>query len=165
MVSINLAARDIESKETVLMILNRLRNLKHPENFIFEIVESDEFQDFDTLMAFIKDVRQFGVKIAIDDFGAGFSNLIEIAKIAPDYIKIDGEITRNFLSDDCYKSIMLTVCYLASRLNVDLIAEYVENMDIQKKIQELNIAFTQGYCYSPPIPYEQIDDFCCQFNS
>lgn len=164
MVSINLTATDIESKEIKLLILNRLRELKHPEHFIFEIVESDEFKDFDMLMTFIKNVRDFGVKIAIDDFGAGYSNLIEIAKIAPDFIKIDGEITRNFMSDDSYKSIMLTVCYLASRLKVDLIAEYVENMAIQKKIVELNIAYTQGYCYSQPLPYDKIDDFCKSFN-
>lgn len=165
MVSINLTAFDISSEEMKGMIYDHLRTLKHPENFIFEIVESEEFRDFNILMDFIKTVRQYGAKIAIDDFGAGYSNLIELAKIAPDFIKIDGEITRNFATDERYKCIMLTIRYLATRLNIEVIAEYVESGDIQQKIRDLGIDYTQGYYFAKPMPYEQIDSFCENFNN
>ena len=99
LLSINLSAIDINSDMVTNMIYDRLASMEKPEHFIFEILESDAFDDLNTLSNFINRLRDFNVLIAIDDFGSGYSNLIEIVKLRPDLIKIDGEIIKHLLND------------------------------------------------------------------
>ena len=54
----------------------------------FEILESEKIRDFNEMVNFLNEIRKFGVKIAIDDFGAGFSNFTAILRVNPDFIKI-----------------------------------------------------------------------------
>lgn len=93
-VSINLSAYDINSKFVRDYIMNCLKTGDPSLNkrIIFEILESEDFEEYDLLKQFIADVRSYGVKIAIDDYGSGYSNMLELVELKPDFIKIDGEI-------------------------------------------------------------------------
>ena len=92
--------------------------------------------------------------IAIDDFGSGFSNLQHLLSIHSDYLKIDGSIVKecnvNPASEGLVK--MISGWYRASGQNAKLIAEYVENEAIQKKLLEYGIDYSQGYLFSKPAP-------------
>lgn len=153
-VSINLSVQDIYSDETKLLIYTQLTKTKTPQNIIFEIVESEEIHKDHILEDFITKIRAYGAKIAIDDFGSGYSNLLKLVKLNADYIKIDGEIIRNMLQDETCRKILDTILFLSHQTNTELIAEFVENDRIQKEIEHLGIRFSQGYHFSKPKPYD-----------
>ncbi|MBQ8708201.1 MAG: EAL domain-containing protein [Succinivibrionaceae bacterium] len=158
-VSINLSAIDINSEMVTNMIYMRLKTLKNPNHFIFEILESDAFEDLNLLSDFIRNLREYNVMIAIDDFGAGYSNLLEIVKLKPDIIKIDGEIIKHLLHDEVNRNIMDVIIYMADRFSVDLVAEYAESKELQDFLKEKGIRYSQGYYFSKPLPYDQIDAY------
>jgi EAL domain-containing protein (putative c-di-GMP-specific phosphodiesterase class I) len=163
-VSINLSAYDINSSRIRNMIYARLERMGNASNIIFEVLESEEFRDFEVLTHFIDKVRRYGVQIAIDDFGAGFSNLLEIAKIAPNFIKIDGQIVREVIDSEMHRKIMETILEMAKSFDIELIAEYVETAALQKYAYEKGVRYSQGFFFSTPIPYNEIDRFAAKYN-
>lgn len=91
-----------------------------------------------------------GGKIAIDDFGSGFSNIVNIFKIKSDYIKIDGEIVRNIKNDIFALEFLEMIAGWAKKHGKEIIAEFIENSEIQSLIEKNNIGFSQGYLFSKP---------------
>ncbi|MGN0677641.1 MAG: EAL domain-containing protein, partial [Ruminococcus sp.] len=100
--------------------------------------------------AFTDAIINAGGQIAIDDFGSGFSNLIYLFRINAQYIKIDGEIIKNICSDEYALEIMGIISQWAKKHNKSVIAEFVENEDIQKLVSDHGIKYSQGYYYSKP---------------
>jgi EAL domain-containing protein (putative c-di-GMP-specific phosphodiesterase class I) len=163
-VSINLSAYDINSSRIRNMIYDRLEHMDRADHFIFEVLESEEFRDFEVLTHFIERVRRYGVQIAIDDFGAGFSNLLEIAKISPNFIKIDGQIVREVVESEIHRKIMDAILHLADSFGIELIAEYVETAALQAYTKNKGVRYSQGYYFSPPIPFNALDEFISRYN-
>lgn len=156
-VSLNLSAYDINSpsvQETIFKNLDTINN----ENFIFELLEDECFRNIEMLNDFIKNVKEYNIKIAIDDFGTGYSNFMEIARISPDFIKIDGSIIKNIDSDDINKKVLNNIVFLGKQLEAQLIAEFVENESIQNVLNDLQVDFSQGYYFAKPEPFENIKD-------
>jgi EAL domain-containing protein (putative c-di-GMP-specific phosphodiesterase class I) len=153
-VSINVSIRDIKNQEIVEMIYEFLSTAKYPEHFVFEILETEDIDDYDLLMAFVNKIHTLGAQIAIDDFGSGFSNLQHIARIHTDYLKIDGSIVRNCCVDEeCENLIALIADWkkLCKR-KFRIIAEFVENEEIQAMLMKYGIDYSQGYLFSKPAP-------------
>ncbi len=155
-VSINFSAYDINSQYFQNAIFEKLDSIENKGNITFEILEDENFRSMEMLQIFIKRARDHNVKIAIDDFGTGYSNFMEIAKISPDFIKIDGAIIKNVDIDIMNYKVLSTIVFLGKQLNAKLIAEFVENETTQKIIENLDIHFSQGYYFSKPEPYEKI---------
>ena len=86
-VSFNFSAYDINSEEMQSIIFELLEEIGDASNFILEILEDEQFKDLDKLSHFIEKLRLHGIKVAIDDFGSGYSNFLEIMEIKPDFIK------------------------------------------------------------------------------
>lgn len=155
-VNINVSAHDIASTNFRRVMCERLSSFPRPSNITFEIVEDEPFKDMKALHEFIAEVREYGAKIAIDDFGAGYSNLLEIMKIRPDYLKIDGQIIRDLHKNYENEVIVEMTSNLGRKLSIDLVAEYVENADIQSMVEKYGIERSQGYYFSKPQPFGQI---------
>lgn len=154
--SVNISAHDINSKffrENIYSILSA-RKTKHM--FILELLEDEAFRDMAILKDFIKNISDFNVKIAIDDFGSGFSNLFQIGEVNPSFIKIDGNIIKNIAGSNINRSIIMAVKMLADQLGAQIVAEYVENIEIQKCILDLGVDYSQGYYFAEPVPIEDI---------
>ena len=153
-VSINLGLRDIKNREMVDYIFDYLSTVPHPENFVFEILENEDINDYDTMVAFVDKIHDLGAQISIDDFGAGFSNLQHIANIHTDYLKIDGSIVRNCVNDEqCANLVALVAGWKKlSNKKFRIIAEFVENQAIQDILLKYGIDFSQGYLFSKPCP-------------
>lgn len=149
-VSINLNVRDVYDRDMLKTIFYYLKKADHPENFVFELVESEEVTDYQYMKAFVTRVHKAGAKIAIDDFGSGFSNLIHILQIDTDYLKIDGEIIRMVCHDDKCRDFLVIMNEWCCHQNKEVIAEYVENEDIQRIIEQMGIAYSQGYYFAKP---------------
>ncbi len=155
-VAINISSLDIESKEIRNFIKECISTFSHPERLVFEILEDECFKDTNKLKEFVKEIKSFGSKVAIDDFGSGYSNLLELIKIRPDYIKIDGQIIKDIHNNFSNELIITTISSLSNKMEVQLVAEFVENIDIQHEVERHGITYSQGYFFSVPQPMHLI---------
>ncbi len=153
-VSINLSIRDIKNRELVDYIFEFLSMVRHPENFVFEILENEDIDDYDELITFVDRIHDLGALISIDDFGSGFSNLLHLANIHSDYLKIDGSIIRKCCEDKESENLIALISGWKQLIGRDIriIAEFVENEAIQSKLLAYDIDFSQGYLFSVPSP-------------
>lgn len=156
-VSLNFSAYDINSSEMLDLIYEKLESLEDASNFILEVVEDVAFKDFTELKNFVDKVRGYGVKIAIDDFGVGYSSLLEIASIKPDFIKVDGTIVRSLPDSEVSRKLMDVIVYMGRLLDAEIVAEFVENKEIQDSVKEHRIRYSQGYYFSRPTPMKTVD--------
>ncbi len=153
-VSINLGMRDIKNRDTMELVYDSLTEVKHPENFIFEILENEDVEAYDVLESFVDRIHQLGAKISIDDFGSGYSNLQHVISIHSDFIKIDGSIVRKCCeSPEAELLITLIMGYKQLGMqNLKVVAEFVENEEIQNVLLKHGIDYSQGYLFSRPVP-------------
>ena len=150
--SINLSESDLIDYSVNALIIEKLNNSDIGSRVIFEIVETENIEDYELVDHFINEVKQFGAKIAIDDFGAGFSNFKHISRLDIDFIKIDGSLIQHILDDSNSQAIVETIHAFASRLNIKTIAEFVNNQAKFDKVNEIGIDYTQGYFIGKPLP-------------
>jgi EAL domain-containing protein (putative c-di-GMP-specific phosphodiesterase class I) len=153
MISINLSALDIEQADTrrkVLSYLDRYRQYTH--RVVFELLEDESVNDFDIVKNFIEDVKTYGVKIAIDDFGAGYSNYERLLDYEPDILKIDGCLIRDIETSSYSQSAVKSIVSFAKEQKLQTIAEYIENEAIFTIVKNLGVDFAQGYYFGKPEP-------------
>ncbi len=155
-ITLNVSSLDICEVSFLNMIEEKLRNAKHPENFIFELVETEQYSHQREIKEFIRRIKKYGCKIAIDDFGSGYSNFIEIGNLDIDYIKINGSLTELLGTDTRYDQILDSIMYLSKKMEVELVAEMVETASMQKSIVAKGIRYSQGYFFSKPMSLEKL---------
>ncbi len=150
--SINLSSLDIENEELMEALIDKLLRAGVEKRITLEMLESEEFKDFEYLFEFVKKVRSLGIKISIDDFGSGYSNISSTIKLSIDYLKIDGSLIRHILVDKRYEKVIKSIVNFAEEMGATTIAEYVESEAIAKKLKELGIDMLQGYHIGKPSP-------------
>ena len=148
--SINLSSIDIENKEVLKFLFDKLNEYKLHKRLIIELLEDEVIHNFEEVLSFIKVLKKEGVKVAIDDYGSGYSNLERIFQFEPDYIKIDGSIIKGIVEDSTKEAITKSTVYLAKEIGVKTIGEFVADEKIFAKCKEKGIDFLQGYYISPP---------------
>ncbi len=119
----------------------------HPgvaERLIIEITESAAIQDVDETRGFVARVKDLGCRIAIDDFGAGYTSFRNLRKLGVDIVKIDGAFVQNMLrsEDDC--AFVQTLIDLAKRLKLATVAEWVQDERAARMLQAWGCDFLQG---------------------
>lgn len=131
---------------------NVLEKLKFEDRnrLVFEILESENLSDYDFLEEFVLKYKKLGVKIAIDDFGSGYSNFIRIIRLKPDYLKIDGSLIKNIDKDNNSYEIVKSIIAFSKTLNIKTIAEYVHSEEIFNLLLELDVDEFQGYYFGKP---------------
>ena len=98
-ISVNLSVSDVTSNEMRNFILDEITKYDIGKYIIFEIVEDEDITQAEAIIDFVRRAKSYGIKIAIDDFGSGFSNFTNILKMNPDYLKIDGSIIQDVFND------------------------------------------------------------------
>jgi EAL domain-containing protein (putative c-di-GMP-specific phosphodiesterase class I) len=149
--SINISVDDILNKETSEFLHNLLQ--EEPEvsrRLVFELTESQEIESYHEVREFLLHVKEHGGRVAIDDFGSGYSNFSYILQLSVDYIKIDASLIRTIDSDANSETIVRTIANFARNLGIRTIAEYVHNEAVYLKVRELGIDFSQGYYFGKP---------------
>ena len=150
--SLNLTIDDILSKTTTDYIFDKLENYQYSNRVIFEITESEEVSDYKIINDFIKEVKKYGVKIAIDDFGSGYANFEHIINIDAEYIKIDGTLIKNIDSDKNAKIITEAIIDFSRKLGRKTITEYIHNEEVYQIVKELGADYSQGFHLGMPLP-------------
>ncbi len=150
--SINLSESDLADFSINTMIMEKLQSYDIGPKVVFEIVETENIEDYKMVSEFICNVKSHGAKIAIDDFGAGFSNFQHVSQLNVDYLKIDGSLIQNILIDKNSETIVEAIATFAKRLGIKTIAEFVDSEEVQQRVKEMGIDYTQGYLISKPKP-------------
>jgi EAL domain-containing protein (putative c-di-GMP-specific phosphodiesterase class I) len=148
--SINLTTLDMENDYIQKFILNELNNFPNPQRVSFEIVESEDIKHSKKAKEFIKELKKYGCKILIDDFGSGYANFDYLLSLNADCIKIDGSLIKNILKDEHSQIIVKTIVNFAKEVKMNVIAEYIENKETFEYLKKLDIDCYQGYYFSPP---------------
>ena len=150
-ISINLSSLDIEKEETRKILFELLEEYKNDRHrVIFELLEDESVKDFNVIKNFIKQVKSMGVMIAIDDFGAGYSNFERLLEFSPDILKIDGKLIKNIAIDAYSRNVVETIVSFTKKQKIITIAEFVENEEIFKILDELGVDYSQGYYFGKP---------------
>ncbi len=149
--SVNISLNDMINIETVKYIERLLsENKECAKRLIFEILESEGIEDFDVTKQFIQKVRNLGAKIAIDDFGSGYSSFRYILEIRPEYIKIDGSLISEIVTNKESYIMVKNIIAMAKDLNVTTVAEFVSSEEIFDVLKELGVDEFQGYYIGKP---------------
>ncbi len=154
--SINLGYEDINSPVFRRFLVEQLDNFNEPQRITFEILETDVISDFDVVLSFIEEIREYGCKIAIDDYGAGYSSMENILKLQPDFIKIDGSLIKEIDHSTNALAVVKSIVTLAKELGIKTIAEYVHNEAVHKTLQLTEVDFYQGYYTGRPFPASEL---------
>ena len=150
-VSINLSFLDIEDADIREKLLTLVSKPEYKSRVTFEILEDEEVKDIKTVINFIKHVKEVGdVKIAIDDFGSGYSNFERLLDYNPDILKIDGSLIKNIEHDRFCRNIVETIVTFAKKQGIKTIAEFVENENIYNILTKIGIDYSQGYFFGKP---------------
>lgn len=151
--SINLSAcslQDAGFKDDVQLMFDRYQI---PFSRIcFEITESVAIVNLQSTLAFITHFRALGCKIALDDFGSGFSSYSYLKHFPADFVKIDGHFVRDLLDDQYDRAIVKSIHDVARAMGMQTVAEFVETDDILNAVKLLGIDYVQGYAVAKPQP-------------
>lgn len=149
--SINLSFADIINLDTESFILAIIK--EYPEvacRCTFELLENEAILNEGEVNNFFNQLHRYGVKIALDDFGVGYSNYDTIFKFDIDYIKIDGSLTESILTSKKSKILIESITTVARNLNAKLIVEFVSSEEIFEAISKMDIDYAQGYYIGKP---------------
>ncbi len=148
--SINLSIEDFENERTLKLIKDTFSNKEIAKKTTLEITETEEINNYEQILEVISWLKEFGCKIAIDDFGSGYSNFTYLMKLQADYIKIDGSLIEKIDYDVSSQSIVKAIVSFAKEIGIKTIAEYVSDEKIFNKVKELGIDYSQGFYFGVP---------------
>ena len=119
----------------------------HPgvaERLIIEITESAAIHDIDETRGFVARVKDFGCRIAIDDFGAGYTSFRNLRKLGVDIVKVDGAFVQNMIRSEDDRAFVRTLIDLGKRLKLATVAEWVQDEETAKLLQSWGCDYIQG---------------------
>ncbi|MGM0518378.1 MAG: EAL domain-containing protein [Campylobacterota bacterium] len=150
-VSVNLSYQDIIDYNTMSYLSKIINENKDISKFVtFEILESDEISNYEYIYSFIEEFKEYGCKIAIDDFGSGYSNFTELFNMNPDILKIDGSLIRDIHRSENSRNIVKAMVDLSLKSGIKTVAEFVDDEEVHTIIRELGVDYGQGFLYGKP---------------
>jgi len=123
-----------------------------PDRIVFEITERDTVKNLALLERFLIDLKADGFKLAIDDFGSGFSSFHYLRRFPIDYLKIEGDFIANMLNSDKDRTFVTSIRSLAREMGIAVVAEYVESPEVLRELERMEIHRAQGYYIGRPAP-------------
>ena len=123
-----------------------------PSTICFEITETAAISNLAKAADFINELKQLGCLFALDDFGSGMSSLAYLKNLPVDFLKIDGSFVKNILDDPVDHATVDCFNRIGHVMNMQTIAEFVENEPIIEKLRKLGVDYAQGYGIDKPKP-------------
>lgn len=149
--SINLSLSDILNKETTDLLFYHLSHYKYSSNVIIELLETEEISDFKLLNKFITKVKEHGAKVAIDDFGSGYSNFNYILNLDIDIVKLDSCLIENLYTDQHSVVIVSNIVRISKELGLEVVAERVATQEIENILTIHEVDYLQGFHIGKPL--------------
>jgi EAL domain-containing protein (putative c-di-GMP-specific phosphodiesterase class I) len=151
MIFINLSPRALVMNEFIHAVRRIVEESGvEPSRIVFEITERDTIKNISVMEQFINELKLDGFKLAIDDFGSGFSSFHYIKRFPIDFIKIEGEFIANMLQDPRDQAFVHSIAMLAAQLDIRTVAEFVESQEVLEAVTSVGIDLAQGYYTGMP---------------
>ena len=155
-VSVNLSPRSL-TEDRVWKTLSRALSSEQidPSTLVLEVREKPALRDLARPKAFLCAAKKMGVRIALDDFGAGDSSIVALRQLPIDVVKLDRSLLA--IGDDALAEPYLrALVELISGLGIRVVAEGVENESMLAKLQGLGVGYAQGYLFGRPLPLRSV---------
>jgi EAL domain-containing protein (putative c-di-GMP-specific phosphodiesterase class I) len=143
--SVNASHRTAMSSELLEVLGN------HAPRIVVEITEHEAVADYVELLRALTQLRTHGIKIAIDDAGAGFS-LRHTLEIAPNIVKVDISITRDIDKERARRALASALISFAEEMGITIVAEGIETQAELETLEGLGVLYGQGYHLAEPAP-------------
>ncbi len=151
--AVNLSGRHFGNTEFVQLVKDALKKYNaDPHALIFEVTETAAVENFAQAKSFIESLRNLGCRFALDDFGMGYSSFQYLKNLPVDMVKIDGTFVRNLHQNHDDRVIVKAMSELARGMHINTVAEFVENEEIRRLLQEFGIDYGQGFHIAHPEP-------------
>ncbi len=128
-----------------------------PQEVELEITESVLIEDFEEITAKLRVLRDYGIRVSLDDFGTGFSSLTYLKKLPIDTLKIDKSFIDTVLSDSATRVITESIISMVKTLGLETIAEGVEQEQQYKYLHAIGCDIIQGYYFGRPLPVQEME--------
>ncbi|WP_306397421.1 putative bifunctional diguanylate cyclase/phosphodiesterase [Telluria beijingensis] len=156
-VCMNLSGASLNDERFVQDTFDILGRYVHvASRLCLEITESVALHDLDNTRRFIDQVRSFGVKVALDDFGAGYTSFSYLKELPADVLKIDGNFIVNINAHPANVAIVEAIVSLAVNLGMKTIAEWAEDAATVQTLHEIGVDYVQGYVVARSMPPERL---------
>ena len=151
-VSVNVAAQQLQSDGFVDEVKEALaKSGLPPERLTIELVETEQLETDEAVLARMRELRTLGVTIALDDFGTGYSGVGYISRLRFDKIKLDRQFTRDIATSIEVQGIVRSVVVLCDAFNMSLVCEGIETRQQESFLRLIGCQEGQGYHYSKPV--------------
>lgn len=165
-ISVNFSRRHNESKDFTKYVVQRLKQHHIPGRMLeAEVTESVFMMDLSMLKENINRLHDYGVQIAIDDFGSGYSSLNVLANIPADVIKLDKKFFDFICETKRNKDFIRSLIGMVKHMGMTTVMEGVETREQLEFMKESGCDVVQGYYYAKPMPLHEFRRFMAEFNS
>jgi len=148
---LNFSMREIEASETLRFLADLLHRYDiRSEEIVAEITEREAVRDMCAVQAFARDMADLGVRLALDDFGSGFSSFIYLRYFDCYFAKIEGSLVREVTRSGRSRMIVENMVKLLQGLSVEVVAECVESRETVEVLRRAGVRYGQGYYLGKP---------------
>jgi diguanylate cyclase (GGDEF)-like protein len=124
-------------------------------NVCFEITETVAISNLVKATALINELKQYGCRFSLDDFGSGLSSFAYLKNLPVNYLKIDGSFVKDVSRDPVDRAMVVSIQQMGSVMELDTIAEWVEDEETLNTLWEIGVDYVQGYHLGPPEAIKQ----------
>ncbi|WP_070000342.1 putative bifunctional diguanylate cyclase/phosphodiesterase [Cellulosilyticum sp. I15G10I2] len=156
--SINVSGKRVTQDELIDEIRQVLSETQIKSDEIqMEVTETAVMEDIKASTRILKQIKDMGIKIALDDFGAGYSSLTYLQKLPIDIVKLDRDFIKNISSQGQGNVIVESIIKLTHELDLEIVAEGIETNEQLEFLKINKCDYGQGYLFSRPIPKEKLE--------
>jgi ammonium transporter, Amt family len=127
-----------------------------PDCICFELTETAAIHNLTRAQRFVGEIRKMGGRIALDDFGSGFSSFRYLKNLPVDYLKIEGSFVRDMLENASDRVMVAAINQVGHTLGIQTIAEHVSDVAIVEQLRQLGVDYAQGYGVDMPRPVSEV---------
>ena len=152
---VNLSGQALCDDQFLEFLLDLL--VKHrqvAEKVCFEITESAAITNMSRALGFVKQLKNFGCRFSLDDFGSGYSSFAYLRAFPVDFLKIDGSFIKGIEQDYLDFLTVRSICEVGDAMGTETIAEFVSSEGIRNRLQEIGIDYFQGFLLGRPAPLD-----------
>ena len=156
-ISVNVSRVHLQTIDEMVQYVRSLLNKYKikPEYLEFELTETMSTEKVEDTIEMLQKLRELGVKVSMDDFGAGYSSLNLLTKLPLDVLKLDKEFLKDFETDSDGKIIIPSIIDMAKKLKLEVVCEGVETKEQVEFLRDVDCDIVQGYYYSKPVPLDE----------
>jgi len=154
-IAVNISAPTLQSHDFPEMVQDKISQYKiDPNQLIIELTETAYIENFQQVLKNLQLITHFGVKVALDDFGVGFSSFNYLKMLPLTYVKLDGSYIKHLTKNPDDQIFVRSLSAMVSAFGMEVIAEFVEDLETLEMIESLGVTHGQGYYIGKPGPLE-----------